>query len=260
MNLDSNIAAIVTGGASGLGADTARALAEQGVRVAIFDRDVERGRQLAAEQGFLFAATDITSNESVTEAFATARKSKGQERILVNCAGVVAGAKTIGRNRETGELTTFPLELFERVIAVNLVGTFRCVVASAAGMATLDPTADGERGVIINTASIAAVEGQLGQAAYSASKAGVVGLTLPVARDLASNGIRVNSILPGIMETPMMAGMPDAVRDSLAANVPFPKRLGRPAEFASLVLEMCRNTYLNGEAVRLDGAIRMQPK
>jgi NAD(P)-dependent dehydrogenase (short-subunit alcohol dehydrogenase family) len=199
VKLDNSIAAVVTGGASGLGAETACALARLGVRVAIFDRDVERGRQLAGEHGLIFAETDISSEESVADAFAIARKTNGQERILVNCAGIVAGAKTVGRNRETGERTSFPLDLFDKVVTVNLIGTFRCIVASAAGMAALDPMEDGERGAIVNTASIAAVEGQLGQAAYSASKAGVVGLTLPVARDLAASGIRVNAILPGIM-------------------------------------------------------------
>lgn len=260
MRLDKNIAAIVTGGASGLGEATARALAGTGVKVALFDLNAERGQQIASEIGGLFVPVDVTSDDSVNQAFATARAAHGQERILVNCAGIVAGAKTVGRNRETGAITGYPLALFEKVIQVNLIGTFRCIVAGATGMAGAEPLDDGERGVIINTASVAATDGQMGQAAYTASKAGIMGISLPVARDLAAEGIRVNSILPGIMETPMMAGMAENVRASLSASVPFPKRLGRPSEFASLALEICRNAYLNGESFRLDGAIRMAPR
>lgn len=165
----------------------------------------------------------------------------------------------MSRNKDSGAIQTFPMDKFERVVAINLVGAFRCVARSAAGMVALDPTDEGERGVIINTASVAATDGQIGQVAYSASKAGIVGLTLPVARDLSSEGIRINAILPGVMETPMIAGMPEAVRDALGASVPFPKRLGKPDEFGSLVLEICRNGYLNGATIRLDGAIRLPP-
>ncbi len=260
MKLDSQISAVVTGGASGLGEATARALRAAGVKVAIFDFNSEQGEAVAADIGATFCQVDVTSDDSVDAGLAKARATQGQERILVNCAGIVMGAKTAGRDRKTGEIRHFPIDTFAKVIAVNLVGSFRCLAKSAAGMMTVEPLDDGERGVVVNTASVAAVEGQVGQAAYSASKAGIVGLTLPAARDLADEGIRVLSILPGIMETAMMAGMSEAVRDGLAASVNFPKRLGAPAEYASLVLELCRNGYMNGEAIRLDGAIRMQPR
>lgn len=259
MKLEDGISAVVTGGASGLGEAVARALAQSGVKVALFDRSADRGGEVAADIGGLFCGVDVTDETSVIAGFSSARKAHGQERILVNCAGIVAGAKTAARNRETGAMGHFPLDLFADIVAVNLTGTFRCIAYSAQGMADLVPR-DGERGVIVNTASIAATDGQIGQAAYGASKAGIVGLTLPVARDLAAEGIRVNTILPGIMETPMMAGMSQTAQDALAASVPFPKRMGRPEEFASLVLEIVRNGYLNGEAIRLDGAIRMPPK
>ncbi len=260
MQLSSDIAAVVTGGASGLGAATARALAAHGVRVTVFDMSETLGERVAVDIGGAFAQVDVSDEDSVQEGFARARKLNGQERILVNCAGIVLGAKIISRRNDTGEIARFPSADFERVIQVNLLGTFRCLAIAACGMAGLEPLEDGERGIIVNTASVAAVEGQIGQAAYAASKAGVMGLTLPVARDLASEGIRVNTILPGIMETAMMAGMPEKVRSGLAAAVPFPARLGSPDEFASLALEFCRNRYLNGEAVRLDGAIRMGPR
>jgi NAD(P)-dependent dehydrogenase (short-subunit alcohol dehydrogenase family) len=260
MKLDGSIAAVVTGGASGLGEATARGLALAGVKVALFDRNVERGAAVAKEIGGYFCDVDVTDDDSVAAGFAAARAAHGQERILINCAGIVASAKTVSRHRETGAINHFPLDLFAKIVAVNLTGTFRCIAQSAGGMAVLPPLLDGERGVIVNTASVAASDGQIGQAAYSASKAGIVGLTLPVARDLAAEGIRVNTILPGIMETPMMAAMPEAVHAALSASVPFPKRLGRTEEFASLVLEIMRNGYLNGETIRLDGAIRLPPK
>ncbi|HEY8351542.1 MAG TPA: SDR family oxidoreductase, partial [Sphingomonadales bacterium] len=168
--------------------------------------------------------------------------------------------KTATRSRETGEISHFPIAEFNRIVQINLVGTFRCIAKAAAGMLTLEPMEDGERGVIVTTASVAAEDGQMGQAAYAASKAGIVGLTLPVARDLARDGIRINSILPGIFDTPLFATAKPELRESLSASVPFPKRMGKPAEFASVALEMCRNTYFNGEDVRLDGAIRMQPR
>jgi NAD(P)-dependent dehydrogenase (short-subunit alcohol dehydrogenase family) len=234
MKLNIDVAAVVTGGASGLGEATARALAAERVMVTIFDVNEERGAAVAEEIGGNFYKVDVTSEESVADGFAAARAANGQERILVNCAGIVFGAKTVSWDKDSGAIQSFPMDKFERVISINLVGAFRCVAQSAAGMAELDPTDEGERGVIINTASVAATDGQIGQAAYSASKAGIVGLTLPVARDLSSEGIRINAILPGIMETPMMAGMPETVRDALGASVPFPKRLGRPEEFASL--------------------------
>ena len=253
-------AAVVTGGASGLGEATARALAAAGVKVAIFDMNAAKGEAVAADIGGVFCAVNVTSDESVDAGFVAARAAHGQERILINCAGTGNAAKTASRSRETGEIKHFPLDAFNMIIQINLVGTFRCVAKSAAGMLTLAPMADGERGVIVNTASVAAEDGQMGQAAYSASKGGVVGMTLPIARDLMGEGIRVNTILPGIFNTPLMQGAPDKVKDALAASVPFPKRLGHAPEYASLALEMCRNSYFNGEDVRLDGAIRMAPR
>jgi len=255
MNI-SNCAAIVTGGASGLGAASARALA----RVTIFDLNAEQGTRLAHEIGGLFHKVNVTSDADVESGFAAARAAHGQERILLNCAGTGNARKTAGRDKKTGEIRHFPLADFARIIDINLIGTFRCIALSAAGMLTLDPLEHGERGVIINTASVAAQDGQIGQASYAASKAGVVGMTLPIARDLAEDGIRVNTIMPGIFDTPLLQGAPDNVKLALAASVPFPKRLGVPAEFASLALEMVRNGYFNGESVRLDGAIRMAPR
>lgn len=251
------LSAVVTGGASGLGEATARALAARGVRVAVFDMNVEKGEGVAREIGGLFIRTDITSDEEVETAFAAARAAHGQERILVNCAGIVTGARTVARDRQTGALSHFPLDAFRRTLEVNLLGTYRCLAKSALGMAGLEPLEDGERGVVINTASIAAVEGQVGQAAYSASKGGVLGLTLPVARDLASEGVRVNVILPGVFMTPMMDSLPQTVQDSISASVPFPRRLGAGVDFAALALHIIENTYLNGEAIRLDGAVRL---
>jgi len=253
-------AAVVTGGASGLGAATARALAAKGVKVAIFDLQADKGEALADEIGGVFCKVDVTSDDSVDAGFAAARAAHGQERILVNCAGTGNAAKTAGRSKQDGSIKHFPLDAFDRIIQINLVGTFRCIAKSAAGMLTLEPGADGERGAIVNTASAAAEDGQMGQAAYSASKAGVVGMTLPIARDLMSEGIRVNTILPGIFDTPLLAAAPQPVRDALAASVPFPKRLGRPEEFAQLALTMIECGYFNGEDVRLDGAIRMAPR
>lgn len=259
MKLDSSLAAIVTGGASGLGEATVRALAAQGVKIAIFDMNEEKGEKVAKEVGGVFCKCNVTSDEEVDAAFAKARAANGQERILVNCAGTGNAAKTASRDRNTGEIKHFPLAAFNMIIQINLVGTFRCIAKSAAGMLTLDPV-DGERGAIVNTASVAAEDGQMGQAAYSASKGGVVGMTLPIARDLASEGIRVNTILPGIFETPLMMGAPPQVKEALAASVPFPKRLGAAEEYASLALQMVTNGYFNGEDVRLDGAIRMAPR
>jgi NAD(P)-dependent dehydrogenase (short-subunit alcohol dehydrogenase family) len=252
--------AVVTGGASGLGEATARALAAEGVKVAIFDMNAEKGEKVAADIGGVFCNVNVTSDESVDAGFAKARAANGQERILINCAGTGNAAKTASRSRETGAIKHFPLDAFNMIIQINLVGTFRCVAKSAAGMLTLDPMEDGERGAMVNTASVAAEDGQMGQAAYSASKGGVVGMTLPIARDLMSEGIRINTILPGIFNTPLMNGAPQNVKDALSASVPFPKRLGNPEEYASLAVEMCRNSYFNGEDVRIDGAIRMAPR
>ncbi len=260
MELGNTISAVVTGGASGLGAATARALAAKGVKVAIFDLQAEKGEAIAGEIGGIFCAVDVTSDESVDAGFAQARGANGQESILVCCAGTGNAMKPASRSKEDGSIRHFPAEAFNWLIQINLVGTFRCVAKSAAGMLTLDPGADGERGAIVMTASVAAEDGQIGQAAYSASKGGVVGMTLPIARDLMNEGIRVNTILPGIFDTPLLAAAPQPVKDALAASVPFPKRLGRPEEYARLALAMIENPYMNGEDVRLDGAIRMAPR
>ena len=260
MKLDPSIAAVVTGGASGLGEATARTLAAKGARVALFDFNEERGAAVAAEIGGIFCKVDVTQEESVDAGFAKARAAHGQERIIVNCAGTGNAMKTAARDKATGETKHFPIDAFERIIQINLIGTFRCAAKSAKGMLDLPPLDDGARGVIINTASVAAEDGQIGQAAYSASKGGVVSLTLPMARDLMNDGIRVNAILPGIFDTPLMARASDAVRQSLAAGVPFPKRFGQPGEYAALVLAMIENDYFNGEDVRLDGGIRMAPR
>ncbi|MBB5705688.1 SDR family NAD(P)-dependent oxidoreductase [Sphingopyxis panaciterrulae] len=260
MKLDSAVSAVVTGGASGLGAATARALAAKGVKVAIFDLQEEKGVAVANEIAGVFCECNVTDDASVDAAFAKAREAHGQERILVNCAGTGNAIKTASRSKEDGSIRHFPLDAFNWIIQINLVGTFRCIAKSAAGMLTLDPMADGERGAIVNTASVAAEDGQIGQAAYSASKGGVVGMTLPVARDLASENIRVNTILPGIFDTPLLAGAPQNVRDALGASVLNPKRLGNPDEYANLALCMIENGYFNGEDVRLDGGIRMAPR
>ena len=259
MQLDASIAAVVTGGASGLGAATARRLARHGVRVALFDLNADTGEALAHEIGGVFCQVDVTKEEQVDAGFAKARAAHGQERILVNCAGTGNAVKTASRDKATGEIKHFPLANFDRIIQINLVGTFRCIAKSAKGMLDLEPI-DGERGAIVNTASVAAEDGQIGQAAYSASKGGVVGMTLPIARDLSGDGIRVNCILPGIFNTPLMNAAPPQVKEALAASVPFPKRLGNAEDYASLALEMITNGYFNGEDVRLDGAIRMAPR
>jgi NAD(P)-dependent dehydrogenase (short-subunit alcohol dehydrogenase family) len=260
MKLDSTVSAVITGGASGLGAATARRLAKRGVRVALFDLNDAQGEALAAELGGIFCKVDVTSDAQVDAGFARARTAHGQERVLVNCAGTGNAIKTASRNKATGQPQSFPMEDFERIIRINLLGTFRCIAKSAAGMLALAPLDDGERGAIVNTASVAAQDGQIGQAAYSASKAGITGMTLPIARDLMSEGIRVNTILPGIFNTPLLAAAPENVKAALAASVPFPKRLGEPDEFAALVETMLGVGYFNGECVRLDGAIRMAPR
>jgi NAD(P)-dependent dehydrogenase (short-subunit alcohol dehydrogenase family) len=260
MKLDSSISAIVTGGASGLGEATVRALAAHGVKVAIFDMNEAKGEAVAKDVGGVFCKVNVTSEEDVDAGFAKARAAIGQERILVNCAGTGNAIKTASRDKQTGAIKHFPLDAFNAIIQINLVGTFRCIAKSAAGMLTLDPLEDGDRGAIVNTASVAAEDGQIGQAAYSASKGGVVGMTLPIARDLSNDGIRVNTILPGIFNTPLLAAAPEAVKAALGASVPFPKRLGAPEEYAQLALTMITNGYFNGEDVRLDGAIRMAPR
>jgi NAD(P)-dependent dehydrogenase (short-subunit alcohol dehydrogenase family) len=260
MELNSSVSAIITGGASGLGEATARALAQHGVKVALFDLQKDKGEKLAAEIGATFCEVNVTNDESVAAGFVRARAANGQERILVNCAGTGNAAKTASRDKKTGEIKFFQAKDFDRIIQINLVGTFRCIAQSAAGMLTLDPLAGGERGAIVNTASVAAQDGQIGQAAYTASKAGINGVTLVVARDLAQEGIRCNTIMPGLFNTPLLAAAPDAVKQALGAQVPFPPRLGNPPEYASLALQMITNGYFNGECVRLDGAIRMAPR
>ena len=247
--------AIVTGGGSGLGEGTARALAAAGARVAIFDVGIERAQKVAADIGGTAIKCDVSSAESGEAAFAEiSGRLGGDARILVNCAGIAIGVKTIGKEGP------HPLDSYRRVIEINLIGTFNMIRLMADRAAKLEPLDGGERGVIINTASVAAYDGQIGQAAYSSSKGGVVGMTLPVARDLARSGIRVCTIAPGIFWTPMLAGMPQEVQDSLGAAVPFPPRLGRPDEYAALAMQIVSNQMLNGETIRLDGAIRMVPK
>jgi len=247
---------IVTGGASGLGAGAARLLAERGGRVVIADMNAAAGAALAAELGTAvrFVETNVADEASAQACVAAAREAFGAVHGLVNCAGVVAGEKTVGKEGPHA------LASFKRVIDINLVGTFNMIRLAAEAMGGNAPNAGGERGVIVNTASVAAFDGQIGQAAYAASKGGIVGLTLPVARDLSRMGIRVMTIAPGIFETPMMAGMPPEVQEALGKMVPFPPRLGRPAEFAALAAHIVENAMLNGETIRLDGAIRMQPK
>lgn len=255
------VAAVVTGAASGLGEATARALASRGAKIAVFDRDVVRGNQVAGEIGGVFCEVDVTSDEKVRAAFDQARAAHGQERVLVNCAGVANAAKTVSRDKETKAAKFYPMQQFELAIQINLVGTFRCIANSAFGMVDLDPLGpDGEKGVIINTASVAAEDGQIGQAAYSASKGGVLAMALPIARDLMNEGIRVNTILPGVFKTPMVAMMPPNVQDALGAQVPFPKRLGQADEYARLACFLIENSYMNAASVRLDGGIRMAPR
>ncbi len=247
---------LVTGGASGLGAGTARLLIERGARVVLADLNRAAGEALVAELGgqARFAETNIADEASARAAVELAGATFGRLDGLVNCAGVVHGEKVVGKEG------AHSLATFRRVIEVNLIGAFNLLRLAAADMARLEALADGERGVVINTSSIAAYEGQIGQIAYSASKGGVAGMTVPAARDLARSGIRVMTVAPGIMETPMLLGMAPEVRDALGKMVPFPPRLGRPDEFAGLVAHIVENGYLNGEVIRLDGAIRMQPK
>jgi NAD(P)-dependent dehydrogenase (short-subunit alcohol dehydrogenase family) len=255
------VAAVVTGGASGLGEATARELARRGAKVAVFDRDSGRGEQIASEIGGLFCEVDVTSDEKVKTAFDKARAAHGQERILVNCAGVANAAKTVARDKETKAPKLYPMQQFQLAIEINLIGSFRCLTNAAFGMVGLEPIGvDGERGVIINTASVAAEDGQIGQAAYAASKGGVLAMALPIARDLMNDGIRVNTILPGVFKTPMVAMMPANVQDALGAQVPFPKRLGQADEYARLACFLIENPYMNAAAIRLDGGIRMAPR
>ncbi len=248
------ISAIVTGGASGLGKATAAMLAQRGAKVALFDLNEEAGRAAAEELRALYVPVNVTDEASVDKGLDTAAAAHGPARILVNCAGIAPAVRTVGK-----ENVPHPLDVFTRTISVNLIGSFTVLSRFAARLAALDEV-DGERGVIINTASVAAYDGQIGQAAYSASKGGVVGMTLPVARDLAQHKIRVMAIAPGIFLTPMLEAFPQHVQDALGAQVPHPSRLGRPAEYAQLVEAIVTNPMLNGEVIRLDGAIRMAPR
>jgi NAD(P)-dependent dehydrogenase (short-subunit alcohol dehydrogenase family) len=244
---------IVTGGASGLGAQCCRTIKAKNARVVIADIRVEEGESLGRELGELFVKCDVTNEEDAKAVVAAAAKL-GELRGLINCAGVATGERVVGREGASG------IAKFAKTVQINLIGTYNLLNQAATAMSALPPMADGERGVIVNTASVAAFDGQIGQAAYAASKAGVVGMTLPIARELAKFGIRVMTIAPGIFETPMMAGMSPEVQASLGAAVPFPPRLGRPSEYASLVMQIFDNVMLNGEVIRLDGAIRMTPK
>ncbi|GMQ77305.1 MAG: SDR family NAD(P)-dependent oxidoreductase [Gammaproteobacteria bacterium] len=254
MQID-GMAALVTGAGSGLGAATARMLAGRGARVALLDMDIDAARAQAKPIAGLALACDVSDADQAEQAVAAARAEHGDAGILVNCAGIAPARRVLGRDGP------MPLAEFDTVIRVNLVGTFNLLRLAAAGMAALEPQGDdGERGVIVNTASVSAFEGQIGQAAYSASKAGVAGMTLPVARELARIGVRVMTIAPGLMSTPMLHGMPQEVQESLGAQVPFPARLGHPEEYAALVAHIVENSMLNGEVIRLDGAVRMQPK
>jgi NAD(P)-dependent dehydrogenase (short-subunit alcohol dehydrogenase family) len=248
-------AALVSGGASGLGRATATALAAAGAKVALLDINGAAAEAAARELGGIGLACDVTNAESTEAAVAAASGRHGPARIVVNCAGIGRAGRIVDRDGRA-----MPLEQFQQVIAVNLIGTFNLLRVAAADMAALDPLADGERGVILMTASIAAYDGQIGQAAYAASKGGVVGLTLPAARELARYGIRVAAIAPGVFATPMLAGLPEAAQTSLAAGVPFPQRLGNPEEYAALALHIVGNRMINGEVIRLDGALRMPPR
>jgi NAD(P)-dependent dehydrogenase (short-subunit alcohol dehydrogenase family) len=256
MEVGAKTPALISGGASGLGAASARALARRGCPVTILDRDAEAGLRVAEEIGGLFRNADVTDVAAIDSAIDFCSAAHGPTRIVINCAGIAPAARSVGRDR-----TPHDPDLFAKVVAINLIGTFLISTRFAARMADLDQiTRDGERGVIINAASIAAFEGQIGQIAYAASKAGVAGMVLPMARDLAPLGIRVVAIAPGMFRTPMVDGLPQETRDSLGAQVPFPSRLGSPEEFASLALEILANPMLNGSVIRLDGAIRMGPR
>ena len=253
MNVNGH-AALVTGAGSGLGAATARALAASGAKVALLDVNLDAAHKLAGEIGGVAFACDVADAASAETAVAAAREKHGAARVLINCAGIGPAARIVGRDG--------PMKLadFARVINVNLIGSFNLMRLAAADMVNLPPLADGERGVIVSTASVAAYEGQIGQAAYSASKGGIVSLTMPAAREFARSGVRVMAVAPGLFATPLLLGMPQPVQDSLAASVPFPTRFGTPEEYARLVLHIIDNVMLNGEVIRLDGALRMPPK
>jgi NAD(P)-dependent dehydrogenase (short-subunit alcohol dehydrogenase family) len=253
-----DVAAIVTGGASGLGEGTARRLAAEGAKVALFDLNEERGEAVAKELGGIFCKVNVADVDSVEAGFTKAREAHGQERVLVNCAGIGWAEKT-ARRSSSGDIVRHQLDKFALVVTVNLIGSFNCAAVAAEGMLSLDPTKSG-RGIIVNTASVAAQDGQIGQVAYAASKGGIYGMTLPMARDLAREGIRVNTILPGFFETPIYEQMPPEVKQNLASHLQFPQRFGTPEEYADLVAFMVGNDYINAECVRLDAGARMPPK
>lgn len=254
MELQRNSVVWVTGGASGLGAAACRLFAQKGMRVALIDMNEETGEKIANQIGATFFQCDVSSNASVESAAAQITAELGKPRVLLNCAGIATPAKIIGKKG------LMPMEHFEKLIRINLIGSFNMMRLATEQMMTLDADGDGQRGVIISTASVAAYEGQIGQTAYSASKGGIVGLTLPAARELAPFGIRVNAIAPGVFLTPLMAAMPEEVQQSLAATIPNPSRLGHPDEFSQLAWHIIENNYINGTTIRLDGALRMQPK
>lgn len=260
MKIDSTVSAVVTGGASGLGRATAEALAASGVKVAIFDINDALGEEVAAAIGGLFVHVDITDEQSVLDGYAKARAAHGQERVCVHCAMTSRRGKTLAYDKETGGYRRTPTADYAFGVEGILTASYRVASISAEGMASLPEMEDGERGAIVLTASVAAQDGQIGQVIYGSAKAGVNGLVLPMARDLMDLGIRVNSIMPGVFGTPLLNNMNPKVKESLEASVPFPKRLGKAEEYASLAMEMVRNTYFNGQAVRLDGAIRMAPR
>jgi len=261
MKLNSDLAAIVTGGASGLGEASARMLAEHGVKVGIFDMNTERGESVAKEIGGIFAKVNVSDAESVENGFKAIRAAHGQERIMVNCAGIGGGIKTVSRKRDTGAIVPHDIEAYARIININLIGSFICASKSAAGMMSLEPTEpDGERGVIINTASVAAQDGQIGQVAYASSKGGILSMALPMARDLAREGIRVNTILPGFYETPIYEQMKPEVKENLRAHVQFPNRFGQASEYGDVVKFMCEHSYINAEYIRTDAGARMPPR
>ena len=248
------LSAIVTGGGSGLGEATARELASRGARVAILDLGRSNGAEVASSLSGVFVEADVTSDEQVTAAVASAAAAHGGVHLLVNCAGIASAERTVGREGPAS------LDGFVRTVTINLIGTFNAIRLAATEMVKNDPNAEGERGAIINTASVAAFEGQIGQAAYSASKGGVVGMTLPIARDLARNGVRNNTIAPGLFLTPMLMGLPETAREALGDVTPFPARLGKPEEYAQLACSIIENPMINGETIRLDGALRLQPR
>ena len=250
MNVD-GLAAVITGGGSGIGAECARVLAKEGAKIAVLDLNLEGAREVAAECGGVAIECDVTSSESAVKAVCEAKEANGIAQLLINCAGIATPGRIVNRN---GPL---PLEDYEAVIKVNLIGTFNMIRLIAADMQDADPMEDNERGLIINTASVAAYEGQIGQAAYSSSKGGIVALNIVAARELARSGIRVNTISPGLIDTPMMAGLPPEAHESLSKQPEFPKRLGTPEDYAKLVLHLCENVLINGEVIRLDGALRM---